>query len=137
MGFRPTSPACRYSASAARAASRACRSRRGLPRRDPAATCCWSRSSCARWPSPDELTKADIVAVILFGDGAAAIVLRAGDGGATQIENAGEHLWPDTLCIMGWNVDPEGFGVVFRRTIPDFVIANLKPAVVQISPTCS
>src|ERR1700736_3760334 len=44
----------------------------------------------------DELTKANIVAVSLFGDGAAAIVLRAGDGGATQIENAGEHLWPDT-----------------------------------------
>jgi alkylresorcinol/alkylpyrone synthase len=80
----------------------------------------------------DELTKANIVAISLFGDGAAAIVLRAGDGGATQVENAGEHLWPDTLGIMGWRVDPEGFGVIFRRTIPDFVKAHLKPAVVQI-----
>jgi alkylresorcinol/alkylpyrone synthase len=80
----------------------------------------------------DELTKANIVAISLFGDGAAAVVLRAGDGGATQIENAGEHLWPDTLGIMGWSVDPEGFGVIFRRTIPDFVKAHLKPAVVQI-----
>ena len=34
----------------------------------------------------DELTKANIVAVSLFGDGAAAIILRAGDGGATRIE---------------------------------------------------
>jgi alkylresorcinol/alkylpyrone synthase len=33
---------------------------------------------------------------------------------------------------MGWSVDPEGFGVIFRRTIPDFVKAHLKPAVVQI-----
>jgi alkylresorcinol/alkylpyrone synthase len=80
----------------------------------------------------DELTKANIVAISLFGDGAAAIVLRAGDGGATQIEDAGEHLWPDTLGIMGWSVDPEGFGVIFRRTIPDFVIAHLNPAVAQI-----
>jgi alkylresorcinol/alkylpyrone synthase len=80
----------------------------------------------------DELTKANIVAVSLFGDGAAAIVLRAGDGGATQIEDAGEHLWPDTLGIMGWSVDPEGFGVIFRRTIPDFVLSHLNPAVVQI-----
>jgi alkylresorcinol/alkylpyrone synthase len=80
----------------------------------------------------DELTKANIVAVSLFGDGAAAIILRAGDGGATQIENCGEHLWPDTLGVMGWSVDPEGFGVIFRRTIPEFVIANLSPAVVQI-----
>ena len=80
----------------------------------------------------DQLTKANIVAVSLFGDGAAAVVLRAGDGGTTRIENAGEHLWPDTLGIMGWSVDPEGFGVIFRRTIPDFVVANLNPAVVQI-----
>ena len=80
----------------------------------------------------DELTKANIVAISLFGDGAAAVVLRAGDGGATQIENTGEHLWPDTLGIMGWSVDPEGFGVIFRRTIPEFVTAHLKPAVAQI-----
>jgi alkylresorcinol/alkylpyrone synthase len=80
----------------------------------------------------DELTKANIVAVSLFGDGAAAVVLRAGDGGAIRIENAGEHLWPDTLDIMGWSVDPVGFGVIFRRTIPEFVTANLNPAVVQI-----
>jgi alkylresorcinol/alkylpyrone synthase len=80
----------------------------------------------------DELTKANIVAISLFGDGAAAIILRAGDGGATRIEDAGEHLWPDTLGVMGWSVDPEGFGVIFRRTIPDFVAAHLNPAVVQI-----
>src|ERR1700680_3415531 len=83
----------------------------------------------------DDLTKANIIATSLFGDGAAAIVLRAGDGGATQIENAGEHLWPDTLGIMGWSVDPEGFGVIFGRTIPDFVKAHLNPAVVQILAT--
>jgi alkylresorcinol/alkylpyrone synthase len=80
----------------------------------------------------DQLTKANIVAVSLFGDGAAAVILRAGDGGATRIEHAGEHLWPDTLDIMGWSVDPEGFGVIFRRTIPEFILANLNPAVMQI-----
>ena len=83
----------------------------------------------------DELTKANIVAISLFGDGAAAIILRAGDGGATRIEDAGEHLWPDTLGVMGWSVDPEGFGVIFRRTIPDFVVAHLHPAVVRILAT--
>lgn len=80
----------------------------------------------------DELTKANIVATSLFGDGAAAIILRAGDGGATTIEHSGEHLWPDTLGIMGWNVDPEGFGVIFQRTIPNFVTENLNPAVTRM-----
>ena len=80
----------------------------------------------------DELTKANVVAASLFGDGAAAIVLRAGDGGATRIEAAGEKLWPDTLEIMGWRVDPEGFGVIFQRTIPAFVAENMGPAVAEI-----
>ena len=80
----------------------------------------------------DELTKANIVAASLFGDGAAAIVLRAGDGGSTRIEATGEKLWPDTLDVMGWTVDPEGFGVVFQRTIPDFVRQHLGPAVAEI-----
>src|SRR5712671_497167 len=80
----------------------------------------------------DELTKANIIATSLFGDGAAAIVLRAGDGGATRIEATGEKLWPDTLDIMGWSVDPEGFGVIFQRTIPDFVKENMGPAVTEI-----
>src|SRR5260221_6271893 len=80
----------------------------------------------------DELTKANVVAASLFGDGAAAIVLRAGDGGETQIEATGEKQWPDTLDIMGWSVDPEGFGVIFQRTIPDFVRDNIGPAVTEI-----
>jgi alkylresorcinol/alkylpyrone synthase len=80
----------------------------------------------------DELTKANVVAASLFGDGAAAAVLRAGDGGATQIEAAGEKQWPDTLDIMGWRVDPEGFGAIFQRTIPDFVRENIGPAVAEI-----
>jgi alkylresorcinol/alkylpyrone synthase len=69
----------------------------------------------------DQLTKANVVAASLFGDGAAAVVLRAGDGGAIRIEATGEKLWPDTLDIMGWSVDPEGFGVIFQRTIPGFI----------------
>jgi len=80
----------------------------------------------------DELTKANIIATSLFGDGAAAIVLRAGDGGATRIEHTGEHLWPDTLDVMGWSVDPLGFGVILRRTVPEFVTERLKPALTKI-----
>jgi alkylresorcinol/alkylpyrone synthase len=33
---------------------------------------------------------------------------------------------------MGWSVDPQGFGVILRRTIPEFVTAQLKPVLTQI-----
>jgi alkylresorcinol/alkylpyrone synthase len=80
----------------------------------------------------DELSKANVVAASLFGDGAAAVVLRAGDGGATRIEASGEKLWPNTLDIMGWAVDPQGFGVIFQRTIPDFIREHMGPAVAEM-----
>jgi alkylresorcinol/alkylpyrone synthase len=77
----------------------------------------------------DELTKANIVATALFGDGAAACVLRTGEGGIAEVEMCGQHTWPDTLDIMGWSVDQRGLGVIFDRAIPPFAEANMAPAV--------
>ena len=77
----------------------------------------------------DKLTKANIVATALFGDGAAACVLRAGESGLAELEMSGQHLWPDTLQIMGWSIDPQGFGVIFDRDIPPFAEANMASAV--------
>jgi alkylresorcinol/alkylpyrone synthase len=80
----------------------------------------------------DQLTKAGIVACALFGDGAAACVLRAGEGGIAEVEAAGEHSWPNTLDIMGWDLDGEGFEVIFAQAIPSFAEANMGPAVAGI-----
>jgi alkylresorcinol/alkylpyrone synthase len=77
----------------------------------------------------DELTKANIVATALFGDGAAACVLRAGETGIAEVEMSGQHNWPDTLDIMGWSVDPQGLGVIFDRAIPPFAEANMASAI--------
>jgi alkylresorcinol/alkylpyrone synthase len=77
----------------------------------------------------DQLTKASIVASALFGDGAAACVVRAGEGGIAVIEGSGQHMWADTLDIMGWNVDATGLDVVFDRAIPPFVEEKVRPAV--------
>ncbi len=77
----------------------------------------------------DQLTKSNIVATALFGDGAAACIVRAGDTGIARIEGAGEHLWPDTLDIMGWNVDGQGLGVIFDRAIPPFAARQVGGAV--------
>jgi alkylresorcinol/alkylpyrone synthase len=77
----------------------------------------------------DELTKANVVATALFGDGAAACVLRAYDGGVAAVEMSGQHTWPDTLDIMGWRIDPQGFGVIFDREIPPFAQQHIAPAI--------
>jgi alkylresorcinol/alkylpyrone synthase len=80
----------------------------------------------------DGVGKADVVATALFGDGAAACVLRNGEGGFATVAGHGEHTWPDTLDIMGWRVDPTGFGVIFAQAIPPFARRHLRPAVDQM-----
>ncbi|WP_128565633.1 type III polyketide synthase [Methylobacterium crusticola] len=81
----------------------------------------------------DKLTKASVVATALFGDGAAACVLRAGEAGrgdpVAEVEATGDHTWPDTLDIMGWEVEDTGFGVIFARAIPPFAAAHVGPVV--------
>jgi len=101
--------------------------------RAPARLCYWSPSKYATLAFRlDELTKANIVATALFGDGAAACVLRAGEAGLAAVEMSGQHTWPDTLDIMGWNVDPQGFGVIFDRAIPPFAEDHVAPAIAGI-----
>jgi alkylresorcinol/alkylpyrone synthase len=41
-------------------------------------------------------------------------------------------MWPDTLDIMGWTVDPQGFGVIFDRAIPPFAEERMAPAITGI-----
>ena len=75
----------------------------------------------------DRLQKSDIIATVLFGDGGAAACLQAGEGPMTCAPGA-QHRWPDTLGIMGWDVDDEGLGVVFDRSIPDFATRHMAGA---------
>lgn len=84
---------------------------------------------CSRAIRLDQLTKANIVALALFADGAAAAVIRSGVAGIASVDGAAEHTWPGTLDIMGWNVDPQGFGVIFDRSIPPFAEEKLADAV--------
>ncbi len=80
----------------------------------------------------DEMTKSNIIATALFGDGAAAAVLSTqGKKSHGEIEFTGEHTWPSTLDVMGWRMDNIGFSAIFSRSIPDLVLRDLRPAVDQ------
>lgn len=82
-----------------------------------------------------EQSKANVVASALFGDGAAAVVLSAGDGAARpslpELLGAGEHTWPGSRDVMGWRVEDDGFGVVFSRHIPALIRRDFKGVVAE------
>lgn len=75
----------------------------------------------------DEMSKANIVATALFGDGAAAAVIAPRGDVLFAPERAGEHTWSDSLDIMGWRIDEIGFGAIFSKSIPDHIV-NKVPA---------
>jgi alkylresorcinol/alkylpyrone synthase len=79
----------------------------------------------------DRLQKADIIATVLFGDGAAAACISSAATTSGKIITLGQghqKIWPDTLDIMGWDIDETGFGVVFDRSIPTFVTEEFASA---------
>ena len=79
---------------------------------------------CALSFRRDDWSKSNIVATALFGDGAAgALLSTAGEGPA--IVAAGEHTWPGTLDVMGWEVADDGFSAIFSRDIPQLVATRL------------
>jgi alkylresorcinol/alkylpyrone synthase len=80
---------------------------------------------------PADDSKTNIIGTTIFGDGAAALVLRAelgqGDQEAlAQITAWGEHTWPNSRDIMGWRVEDDGLGVVFSRSIPILVREKMR-----------
>lgn len=77
---------------------------------------------------PDEMSKSNIIATALFGDGAAACVVSTEGASLGAIEYAGEHTWPGTTDVMGWRLDSQGFGAIFSRSIPELATAGLRPA---------
>ena len=72
---------------------------------------------------------AAVVATALFGDGAAAAVVTGGKHSIARIMGGAEKLFPDTLRIMGWDVEDPGLAVVFDRAIPPFIEKNLASTV--------
>lgn len=75
---------------------------------------------------PDDLSKSNIVASALFGEGAAAALIcgDAVDGDGLEIISTQSNFYPDSLDVMGWNILSQGMQVVFDRRIPDIVAEN-------------
>ena len=76
-----------------------------------------------------DFSKSNLVATSLFGDGAAAVLIREG-GGAVEILDSVSLLKRGTRGLMGWDFADTGFRVVFSRRVPT-VIREMMPGVVS------
>ncbi len=87
---------------------------------------------CALAFRRDDWSKSNIVATALFGDGAAGALLST-DGEGPAIVASGEHTWPGSLDVMGWDVTDDGLSAIFSRDIPQLVTTQLRERRVGLS----
>ena len=80
---------------------------------------------CALTFRKNDISKSNIVATALFGDGAAGAILST-EGAGPRFEAMGEHTWPNSLDIMGWNVEEDGLKARFAQSIPTLVSVDFR-----------
>jgi len=75
----------------------------------------------------DDLSRSNLVATALFGEGAAAALITGDDieTAGLDIQGTKSRFYPDSLDVMGWSVVSSGLQVVFAQRIPAIVEANV------------
>jgi alkylresorcinol/alkylpyrone synthase len=73
----------------------------------------------------EDVSRTNLVASVLFGDGAAAAVV-APDGQGPRILASGSRLLPDTGDLMGFDVGKHGLRIVLQRELPAVLAADLR-----------
>lgn len=74
-----------------------------------------------------DASRTNLVASVLFGDGAAAAVVVP-NGTGPRVEAVGSHLIPDTQATMGFHVGDHGLRILLQRELPSVLIEHLPGA---------
>jgi alkylresorcinol/alkylpyrone synthase len=80
---------------------------------------------CALTFRKNDVSKSNIVATALFGDGAAGAILST-EGEGPEVGAVGEYTWPDSLDVMGWDMAEDGLKARFAKSIPTLVARDFR-----------
>jgi len=82
---------------------------------------------------PNDRSPANIVSASLFGDGAAAAVLRSdGKGDRPRIFATSSRLFPDSEHLMGFDLTDEGLRMVLSRDVPEEIARHAPGAILSL-----
>jgi len=83
---------------------------------------------CSLTVQRDDLSAANLISTGLFGDGAAAVIVKGRsfkDDPGPEIVATRSIFYPETEYVMGWDISEKGFKIVLSRDVPEVVLQNL------------
>ena len=73
-----------------------------------------------------DLSQANLISAILFGDGAAAAVVSDGRNGGPKILATETYTFPDSLDAMGFDLRDSGFHILLSKDVPQMIGADIR-----------
>jgi alkylresorcinol/alkylpyrone synthase len=73
-----------------------------------------------------DLSQANLISCVLFGDGAAAAVVTGRPTPGPQILDTETYTFPDSLAAMGFDLRDSGLHIVLSKDVPHMIRENVK-----------
>src|SRR5258708_1247607 len=76
-----------------------------------------------------DLSQANLISCVLFGDGAAAAVVTGRPASGPRILDSATHTFPQSLDAMGFELRDTGFHIALSKDVPQMVRDGIKAVV--------
>ncbi len=73
-----------------------------------------------------DISQANLISSILFGDGAAAVLVSDNGGHGPRILVSETYTFPDSLGAMGFDLRDSGFHILLAKDVPEMIGAKIK-----------
>jgi alkylresorcinol/alkylpyrone synthase len=68
-----------------------------------------------------DISQANLISSILFGDGAAAVIVSGKNSGGPKILVSETYTFPDSLGAMGFDLRDSGFHILLAKDVPEMI----------------
>ena len=73
-----------------------------------------------------DISQANLISSILFGDGAAAVIVTGKDRPGPRILVSETYTFPDSLGAMGFDLRDSGFHILLAKDVPEMIGAKIE-----------
>ena len=83
-----------------------------------------------------DISQANLISSILFGDGAAAVVVTGQEKPGPRILATETYTFPDSLGAMGFDLRDSGFHILLAKDVPEMIGAKIESLVHDFLARC-